>query len=263
MSSSTPRWLLISLLVVGGALASWASQGPSAFGQESPGAPEGEALFRRSCATCHGIDGRGRDGVPALTDVGAAAVDFQLRTGRMPMADTDVQTVRKPPAFSSEQIAALVDYVAGFGDGPAIPEVRTAGRDLSNGHSLFVANCAACHGGTGNGGAAGERALAPSLARSEPLDIAEAMITGPGEMPVFDLSDDDRDDVVAYVRYLMTEQPGAGADVGGVGPVPEGFVGWGLGVLVLTGICYLLGSKAVPRSARRKGGPGSGEIQGS
>lgn len=223
---------------------------------------DAEALYRRACASCHGDDGRGDERFPSLEDVGTASVDFQLRTGRMPMADPDVQAVRKPPAFTVEQIDALVEYVAGFGDGegPEIPVVRLEDRDLSNGHRLFVENCAPCHGGTGNGGAAGERALAPSLRRSEPLDVAEAIIVGPGEMPFFEFSDDDRDDVVAYVRYLMTQDPPGGASVGGVGPVPEGFIGWGLGVLVLTAICYVLGSKGTGRRGRR-GGPGSGEVE--
>lgn len=218
----------------------------------------GRALYVRSCASCHGPDGRGTESFPSLVGVGAAAADFQLRTGRMPMSDGDVQAVRKPSAFGPEQIDALVAFVAELDGGPDIPSVELENRDLSNGQQLFVANCVPCHGGTGNGGAAGERALAPSLRRSEPLDVAEAIITGPGEMPHFELSPEDRDDVVAYVRFLMTQPAPGGASVGGVGPVPEGFIGWGLGVLVLTAICYVLGAKGAGRP--RRGGPGSDEV---
>jgi len=211
----------------------------------------GHELYIASCASCHGVVGTGTPNGPSLIGVGAASADFQLRTGRMPLDDPDDQATRKAPAFSPVDIAALVAYVAFLGDGPEIPDVDLAGADVSNGQKLFVANCAPCHGATGNGGAAGPGALAPSLYRSAPLDIAEAMITGPGEMPVFALGEDERDDVIAFIRYLQEEPAPGGADIGGIGPVPEGFVGWAVGITALTLVCVALGSRR-----RGRGGPG-------
>ena len=51
---------------------------------------QGKALFATNCASCHGLGGEGlaAEGVPALTNVGAAAVEFQVSTGRMPAANT-------------------------------------------------------------------------------------------------------------------------------------------------------------------------------
>jgi ubiquinol-cytochrome c reductase cytochrome c subunit len=202
----------------------------------------GQELFEASCSTCHGVDGRGTANGPSLEGVGEASADFQLRTGRMPLAHSG-QAVRKDPAFSDERIEALVEYVGSFGDGPAIPEVDLADASLVDGQALFIENCAACHGATGAGGAVGNEALAPSLTAASEVEIAEAMITGPGQMPPFDFADAQVNDVVNFVVYLREEPRPGGADIGGIGPVPEGFVAWlvGLGSLLL--ISRLIGSK--------------------
>ena len=212
---------------------------------------EGRDLFVESCASCHASDGSGTEYGPDIRDAGEAAADFQLRTGRMPLANSTDQTVRKEPAFDEEEIEALVVYVGSLGDGPEIPNVVIEAGDLREGQQLFVDNCAACHGATANGGAAGVGALAPSLYQASPLDIAEAIVTGPGEMPVFDLDDTERNSIVRFIKYLQEEEAPGGADIGGIGPVPEGFIGWAVGMFSLGLVCWLVGSRV-----RRAGGPG-------
>ena len=214
-------------------------------------AVDGQELFEASCSTCHGVDGSGTGDGPSLEGVGEASADFQLRTGRMPLANSG-QAVRKDPAFDDEQIEALVEYVGGFGDGPAIPEVDLADASLVDGQALFIENCAACHGATGAGGAVGDEALAPGLSVASEVEIAEAMITGPGQMPQFDFADPQLNDIVNFVVFLREEPRPGGADIGGIGPVPEGFVAWlvGLGSLLL--ISRLIGSK---RSAEPEDAP--------
>ncbi|MDP9069130.1 MAG: c-type cytochrome [Actinomycetota bacterium] len=205
---------------------------------------DGEQLYVESCASCHAVDGSGSEYGPDIRGSGEAAVDFQLRTGRMPLADVNEQTRRKPPAFSPEEIGALVEYVGSLGSGPDIPFVDPAAGDVAAGQQLFVDNCAACHGATANGGAAGVGALAPGLYQAAALDVAEAVITGPGEMPVFDFDQHELNAIARYIAYLQERDAPGGADIGGIGPVPEGFVGWALGMLSLGLLCYLIGSKA-------------------
>lgn len=203
---------------------------------EAGSAERGEALYRASCSTCHGDDGSGVDGWPSIVDAGAAAADFQLRTGRMPFAqEMGEQAQRKPPAFDDAEIRDLVAYVAGLGDGPEIPEVRIDEARLSEGQQLFAVNCAPCHGASGHGGAVGGGAIAWPLTDVEPRIVAEAMITGPGQMPVFDLPAEQRDAVATYVDYLGSAPHPGGFAIGGIGPVPEGFVAWlvGMGLLVI------------------------------
>lgn len=206
-----------------------------------PTSSDGEQLFIESCATCHGPSGEGGEIGPPLTESGAAAADFQLRTGRMPLGDSEQQPVRKESPFTQEQIDALVEYVASFGSGPEIPEVSTAGVVLSNGQELFSDNCAPCHGTTGTGGAVGPGALAPSLFLADGVEVAEAMVSGPGQMPVFELSDHDRNEVVAFVLNLQEQEHPGGQDIGGIGPVPEGYVAWILGGTATVVLCLFIG----------------------
>lgn len=201
----------------------------------------GRELYERRCASCHGPDGAGREGLgPSLTGAGAAAADYQLRTGRMPLQNPQAQAVRKPSVFSEEETRLLVSFVASLGEGPPIPSVDPGAGDLSSGQSLFIANCAACHGAGGNGGAVGNNAAAPSLYASEPQTMAEAMVSGPGQMPVFGFSEQERNDIIAFISYLQTSEAPGGIDIGGTGPVPEGFVGWFFGLTGLVMVLVLL-----------------------
>lgn len=219
---------------------------------EAGSVERGEVLYRASCATCHGADGQGVDGWPAIANAGAASADFQLRTGRMPFAQQlGEQALRKRPAFDEQEIRDLVAFVADLGDGPRIPEVATDDRLLARGQELFASNCAPCHGATGNGGAVGGSSIAWPLTDASPLIVAEAMITGPGQMPVFDLPEEDRNAVVTYVEYLRTAPNPGGFAIGGIGPVPEGFVAWLVGMGLLAVVVWLVGREW----GRREPGP--------
>jgi ubiquinol-cytochrome c reductase cytochrome c subunit len=205
---------------------------------------EGGRLYVQSCSSCHGPQGEGArlsGGVdaPSLRGVGAASVDFYISTGRMPLADTNSQAVRKPPAFNAQERAALVAYVTSLAPGgPPIPSVDIAQASLTSGTELFLTNCAACHNAAGVGGALSYGTFAPSLHQATPLEIAEAQRIGPGNMPVFGpdtLTDKQVNDIVRYVVYLQHPDDPGGAGLGHFGPIPEGFVGllFGLGSLVL------------------------------
>jgi ubiquinol-cytochrome c reductase cytochrome c subunit len=205
-------------------------------------AATGAVLFQQSCASCHGADGRGTEFGPTLVGVGAASADFQLRTGRMPFSDTPgTQAQRKPPAFDEEAIRELVAFVASLGDGPPIPAVTTDASLVPRGQALFIANCAPCHGSTAHGGAVGGGAIAPALDRATPVQVVEAMLTGPGQMPVFDYPKQDLDAVASYTEYLRRGDHPGGFSIGGIGPVPEGFVGWVLGMGLLVVIAFVVG----------------------
>lgn len=201
------------------------------------------AVFGASCASCHGATGQGTSRAPSLVGVGAAAADFELRTGRMPFTGAQGgQAVRKPPAFDDPTIRALVDYVASLGPGPAIPSPRVDDAQVSVGQHLFVANCAPCHGATAQGGAVGGGALAPALDQATAVQVAEAMLIGPGQMPPFpEFTDAQRDAIVSFVLYQQhAPQPG-GFSIGGIGPVPEGYVAWIGGMSLLLLIVLLIG----------------------
>ena len=65
----------------------------------SPLVSQGKAIFLRGCSSCHGLNAEGGSIAPALIGVGGAAVDFQVGTGRMPMADMSMQAMQKKPLY--------------------------------------------------------------------------------------------------------------------------------------------------------------------
>ena len=239
--------VLLALVALGSLYAAVTGLGSSGSASASSGSSssqisEGKDLFAVSCASCHGEDAQGKSGVaPSLIGAGAAAVDFQVGTGRMPLKENDAEAPRKPPVFSQSQIYAIAAYVASLGGGPAIPssqEVSTAGASTALGQSLFNANCAQCHNYSGAGGALTEGKYAPPLTQATSTQIYEAMLTGPEAMPVFNnttVTPQDKRDIIAYVEETRSEANPGGFSLGRVGPTTEGLVAWlgGIAALVL------------------------------
>ena len=241
--------LLLALLLTGAVYAALSPTPAEATAASEDDIAAGEALFRTNCATCHGPGAEGRDAGPSLIGVGAAAVDFQVSTGRMPMQATGPQAPAKPPVFDEEQISQLAAYVASLAPGPAIPtadQVDPAGGDAANGMALFRTNCGMCHGSIGRGGALTEGKYAPSLAGSTPTQIYEAMISGPSSMPVFNdanITPQEKQDIIAFLEEQKQGSPG-GTDLGAVGPVSEGLWVWIVGMGLLLGAAVWIGAKS-------------------
>ena len=131
---------------------------------------------------------------------------------------------RHHPAYSPATIADLVAYVSKLtgGSGPGIPVVK--GGDVAAGGSEFRLQCAACHAWAGDGGALLHRE-APALHAATPVQIAEAVRVGPGQMPAFGAAAlDDRQlaSLVSYVRYLRHPEDRGGQPLWHLGPVVEG-----------------------------------------
>src|SRR4029077_5658741 len=102
--------LLAALTAIGFAVGGSTAEASTASASD---VAEGEKLFAANCASCHGLDAQGTDGVaPSLVGVGAAAVDFQVGTGRMPAQQSGPQVQEKRPQFAQPQIDQLAAYVA-------------------------------------------------------------------------------------------------------------------------------------------------------
>ena len=199
---------------------------------------EGRNLFVEDCATCHGMFAEGTNGqAPSLIGVGAAAVDFQVGTGRMPRRRDGAEDDRKPPQLNPAQTHAVAAYIQSLGGGPPIPsaaQVSPAGANIGLGQQLFVADCAACHNFVGAGGALTYGKFAPPLTASTPTQIYEAMLTGPEAMPVFNdltITPQEKRDIIAYVTQVRAQPNPGGFSLGRVGPVTEGLVAF-LGLLL-------------------------------
>jgi len=205
----------------------------------------GRSLFVSGCSSCHGFAADGIHGLaPSLHGVGAAAADFYLRTGRMPLSAAGQEPQRRPPAYSPSQISDLVAYVGSLG-GPPVPHVQTEGASLSRGQRLFADNCSGCHQAAGRGGIV-TGAFVPALVDSTPTQIAEAVRVGPFLMPRFgsaQLTDQDVSDIARYVVYLRRPPDHGGWGIGYIGPVPEGMITWLVAITALLLVTRLIGER--------------------
>ncbi|MEX0427418.1 c-type cytochrome [Nocardioides sp. DS6] len=266
--------LLVALALTGGLYAVFSPASSAQSDQtQAEKVAKGRALFLVSCSTCHGQNGEGlkaQDGKllgPSLIGVGAAAVDFQVGTGRMPMAQPGAQVQKKRPTFEQDDIDALAAYVASLGAGPAVPEKNqydpsTYSSDKAKeeavtlGGQIFLTNCTACHNFTGEGGAMPRGGYAPKLLDTDPKYIYEAMLTGPQSMDTFsdgNISPQEKKAVIAYVES-MKKQPGYGGfSLGGLGPVSEGLFAWVVGLGVLVGFAVWIAAHTTRSTKKKKG----------
>ena len=247
--------LLVVALISLGATFQVASALPSTTKMETTAQStlieEGKRIFAQGCSSCHGLNAEGGGIAPSLIGVGAASVDFQVGTGRMPMADMSQQAMRKTPIYNAEQTAALAAYVASLAPGPdVINEAQlTYERDgnTAQGGELFRTNCAMCHNFAGQGGALTQGKYAPTLMGVDARHIYEAMITGPQSMQVFSdktITPEEKLSIIKWIKAAENEPNLGGASLGRVGPVTEGLLVWSLGLGLLIGIAVWLTAKA-------------------
>lgn len=214
---------------------------------------QGKLIFLRGCSSCHGLNAEGGIVAPSLIGVGSAAVDFQVGTGRMPLADNSQQAMQKKPIYNPQETAALAAYISSLAPGPSTVNneslTSSAERDgnAANGGQLFRTNCAMCHNFAGQGGALTNGKYAPSLMGVSAKYIYEAMVTGPQSMPKFTnatITPQEKLDIIRWLQSANQEKNQGGASLGRVGPVTEGLLGWVLGLGLLIGVAVWLAMKA-------------------
>jgi ubiquinol-cytochrome c reductase cytochrome c subunit len=219
----------------------------------TPAAP-GAQLYTSACASCHAANFGGTADGPSLRGVGLASVDFYLKTGRMPAAVPWVEEAhrdeRAGQGLPLTQIRALEAYLAPVvAGGPGIPAV-IAGRDLQRGQQLYEINCEQCHAVGGNGGSLGQTDWAPDLHEASIDEVADAVRSGPGQMPRFgdhQFTADDVNDVAAYVLTLQTAAHANGLPLRSSGPVPEGAVGYVAIIALLVFVFFFWRNDTPPR----------------
>jgi ubiquinol-cytochrome c reductase cytochrome c subunit len=243
--------LLFALGVTGVAYAALAPSGSAeASPTSSPASVDaGKKLFITNCSTCHGLTGQGTSDGPSLIGVGAAAVDFQVGTGRMPAEGPGAQMPRKKAIFTQDEIDSLAAYVASLGPGPSVPtadQYNPSDGNLPDGGRLFRTNCDACHNFAGAGGALTRGKYAPDLKTATPKQIYEAMLTGPQAMPVFNddtMPPEQKRAIIAFVTNTQKEPNQGGLSLGRVGPVSEGLFLWTIALGALIAVAVWIGAK--------------------
>jgi ubiquinol-cytochrome c reductase cytochrome c subunit len=242
--------VVLGLVATGLAYAAVMPSSATAAATDPAQVAEGRKLFLANCSTCHGLNAEGRNNAPSLIGVGSAAVDFQVGTGRMPLAASGPQAPKAPVRLSEEEVDQLAAYVASLGPGPVAPsaaDVDTSQANAARGDLIFRTNCAMCHNFAGKGGALTRGKYAPNLTKVTPEHIYEAMQTGPQSMPVFSdatIDPQSKRDVIAYLEVVRNTPGPGGLSLGTIGPVSEGLVAWVVGLVLLVGVAVWLGAKA-------------------
>jgi len=248
--------IMLALILTGAVYAAVAPRPAEAATVSADQVAQGKQLFVANCATCHGLNAEGRSAGagnlagPALAGVGSAAVDFQMGTGRMPLAGPGVQAPQKARQFSQSDIDAIGAYIDSLAPGPTVPNAEmvdpTKG-DPTLGGEIFRVNCAMCHNFAGAGGALTRGKYAPSLFSTSPTHIYEAMETGPESMPVFNnqnITPEQKRDVIAYLKAIQDAPSPGGQRLGSLGPVSEGMFAWIFGLGILVAAAVWLGKKS-------------------
>ena len=257
--------LMLGLVLTGGAFALFSPAQAETGQADQSTVAQGRTLFLVGCASCHGRNGegilteRGTQYGPPLAGVGAASVDFQVGTGRMPLARPGVQAERKRVLYNPDEIKALAAYVASLAPGPSIPtasQYSVSGTDsaaVARGGQFWRTNCTACHNFAAAGGALPGGKYAPSLSGVTPKHMYEAMLTGPQQMPVFSdqvVKPSEKRDIIAYVKRLQSAPNYGGNALGNMGPVTEGMAAWIVGI----GACVAFAVWIASHSVRSKKG---------
>ncbi|MBN9511608.1 MAG: cytochrome-c oxidase, cbb3-type subunit III [Alphaproteobacteria bacterium] len=115
----------------------------------------GRATFANNCQPCHGPNGEGRRGYPALGDDvwlwGGKLTDIlQTVTHGIRSTDPDTRNSQMPDfagtgTLKPVEIQQVANYVMTLYGAPV------AGADPASGRAIFMQNCAVCHGEEGQG----------------------------------------------------------------------------------------------------------------
>lgn len=261
--------ILLGLILTGGLYAAF-SPASAQVDNSAAMAKKGHELFLVGCSFCHGNAGQGvktLDGNqlgPPLAGVGAAAVDFQVGTGRMPAVQPGAQIPQKEVSYTPTEIAELAAYVATLGPGPAIPDAANYSLDglteaqrqeaIARGGQIFLTNCTACHNANGAGGAMPHGGYAPKISNVPAKYVYEAMLTGPQAMDTFsdgNITPEEKRDIIAYLQSLKDSPQYGGFGMGDIGPVSEGLFAWLVGIGSLVGVATWIAAHTA-RSTREK-----------
>jgi len=195
------------------------------------GRPEkGKAHYGRSCSGCHGPRGEGASG-PALSNGGflrAASDGFLLATLALGRSGTEMRPAKRGPQsilqLSSDEVNDIVALLRSWESSPPLPAGENAiphrfviPWDFNRGRVLYTSNCSGCHGAGGKGSWAPELNNEGFLAAATDGFLQATIVRGRrgtamrpfgrGRNGLSDLSPDDIDNIVAYIRSWSRQTP--------------------------------------------------------
>lgn len=158
-----------------------------------PNLANGKVRFEAVCASCHGKDGRAQTGMGAKNLV-YSSLNLQEIAHTMRYGRPGTKMTSKRHQMTNEDIADVANYVYSL-------RYRAS---ASKGKNIFANNCASCHATPAaiklTGNAASKRKLSDLNDRLLDLRIRHGRHVDRAGKHVTELSADDIQDVIAYMR---------------------------------------------------------------
>jgi ubiquinol-cytochrome c reductase cytochrome c subunit len=210
----------------------------------------GETLYSVNCAGCHGGDGRGGETVGGLPAPPLAGVDrvtvaymrMVMDTGRMPPAGDPRDNRIRRVALTVQERDDILRWTTETFDLDGDVEEPPHG-DVADGLRVYAANCASCHGASGAGGVAGGGAWTPRVNDVSAQTIADAVRTGPFQMPRFDaeqITEEELGSIAAFLEEVQ-EEGGTLLFPGELNPVFASGFGAGLAAVIVLALMAVAG----------------------
>ena len=222
LERSTDRWMavglvLFALFVLAFPIYRWYEPGRREANREEQAAglaAHGAELYSVSCASCHGIDGRGglapALGTTQFLEMTSDEQVNQLIAVGVPGSEMVAYSIDYFGPLTSEQINAITTYLRSLEDEAVDnPSWRfPLAEEGLTGREIFVLGCARCHGNDLAGTEDGP-ALGPDSDTAEESDsrLMRRIKEGEDEMPRFDGSLDDGQ-IQLIIDYIRTVQSG-------------------------------------------------------
>ena len=189
-----------------------------------PAMERGKQTFVSTCSGCHQPNGEGKVGLaPSLTDQDFLALvgdEFIRTTVKQGRPGTNMISFF---FLQEEQITDIITYLRGFQRKPSRPydSQWKASGEWQQGQSLYESTCAQCHGLNGKGYLLGGSGTGIGL--NGFLDVAhdgyikQILLSGRegtpmrafgGPLGLAQLSDQEMNDIIVYLRYLGKKNAG-------------------------------------------------------
>jgi cytochrome c oxidase cbb3-type subunit 3 len=259
LHSRPTRWigacLLAALLLIALSSAAMAQEGDITRGSQ---------LFDANCAVCHGPDGQGRIGAnltndwPAIDPAAFTRAVIEQGVAGTPMTPWSQQYGGPLDAQEIEDVVAFVTSLSGGRSAMAptatpmpvtpVPTVPGATGDPTAGQTLFVANCAMCHGEQGQGRAGAS--LNKGFASINPQQFVRATVADGidnSAMPAWSqanggpLTEEEIDNISAFIVSLPSQAPQQPAATATPAPAASGGgVNWPMILIVLVVVVVVI-----------------------
>ena len=180
-------------------------EAPAGEAARAPDPARGAEIFEATCFACHGVQGVGSERAPALNDP-----DLLNRFDDDWFRDTIVsgRPSKGMPTWGTvlapSDIDDVVALIALWRQGASVP-VPAAG---PSGEALYAANCAACHGASGEGGIGPALDLNDFVTETEAQDLADFILAGRAGTAMIGFNGRlSADEMASLVELLKSWQP--------------------------------------------------------